>query len=186
MNNTQVYISTNGYLLFSPYIGCCSIIMTTPTNIIAALNMDIITSSGGDVFYRSINQSSSDLITIQSEINQLLQTNFIAKNAFVVTYKSVQAYSNRNDTANFQIILSTDSIRSYVTLNYGSCFELSNYFPLSEINCLDKGSNLAKQLIVNPCSSSNVNITGKWIFNITEECKILDYLFNFKISLLDY
>ena len=118
------------------------------------------------MFYRSINQSSADLLIIQNEINTRLQTNFVAKNAFVVTYSSVQSFFDRNDMANFQIILSTDSIKSYVTLNYGSCLKILTSTLITEIDYLNSILNLVTLSIVNPCTSSNVNLAGKWIFNV--------------------
>ena len=56
--------------------------------------------------------------TIKNEINQLLNLNFAAKNAFIVTYDHVKSINDDFDIANIQMILSTDSIKSYVTIYY--------------------------------------------------------------------
>lgn len=157
-NYKQLTISTNGFVSF------------ITNNEIRPYYADFITVLQGNVFYRSIDQSSVDLLTIQNEISQLLQTSFEAKNAFVITYDNVQLFSDRSDFANFQLILSTDSIQSYVTINYGSCLT-SRYLPISEIVCLDNVYSIVRKTIVNPCESSNVNLTGKWIFNVTGDCK---------------
>ena len=112
------------------------------------------------------------MITIQNEINLLIKTNFIARNAFVITYSNVSSYNDNSDIANFQIIFSTNSNRSFVTLNYGACLKKFNDIIIkSEINCVNKNNYPIEKHIVNPCGSSNVNLPGKWIFDITNECK---------------
>ncbi len=179
-NYTQMTVSTNGFLFFaSPFSSCCNIIRPATSNLISPLNYDLITSAsgGGNVFYKSLNQSASsnDLITIQNEINQLFkpQTNFTAKNAFVISYADAKSYYNSSDVTTFQIILSTDFIRSYVTISYDLCLTKTvGLPPKSEINCLNKTNSLFEKYIVNPCSSSNVNLPGKWIFDVTNDCNL--------------
>ena len=176
---SEITISTNGYVVFSSFnsslnSSCCfGINRPQMSNLISAYNYDLISASNGNVFYRSVDTFSADLYTIQNEINQLLRTNFRASNAFVVTYANIASYSDRNDVANFQIILTTDSVQSYLTLNYGYCLQKPMAFQIiTEIDCLDKSLNMVVNSIVNPCTSSNVNVIGKWIFNVTDECKL--------------
>ena len=173
-NFTQLIIDTNGFIFFpSPTSYCCSSI-TRPifSNVIAPYNVDLITIRFGQVFYRSIDAPSPDLETIQSEISLLLSTSFTATNAFIITYSNVQSFEVSTDFASFQIILSTNSAQSYVTINYGQCFSTSFLDTITtEIDCLNSAINMQINSIVNPCSSSNVNIIGKWIFNVSDQCK---------------
>ena len=176
-NNTHVRISTNGFILFYTSLSCCSVTRPTSSNSIAAYNYDLITTSAsGKVYYRSITQTNTDLTTIQNEINQYLTTNFVAKNAFLITYDNILSYTDRTDTAKFQIILSTDSQRSFLTINYVKCLLRQTSLPLSEFDCLDASNRFVQNFINNPCTSSNVNVPGKWIFNISSECNFPNYV----------
>ena len=160
--------------MFNTLSTCCSITRPTSSNSIAAYNYDLITTTtSGRVYYRSISKTNTDLTTIQTEINQYLTTNFVAKNAFLVTYDNILSYTDRTDTAKFQIILSTDSQRSFLTINYVKCLLRQTSLPLSEFDCLDRSNRFVQNLINNPCSSSNVNVPGKWIFNISNAVSII-------------
>ena len=158
-NFTKANIYTNGYF---------TLVGSSIT--ISAYGYDLITRNFGNVFYRTISQPSDDFITIQAEINNYFKTNFMASNAFVVTYSLVRSYTLATDVADFQIILSTDSITSYVTINYAKCLLSANSIPNTYVSYLDSHSVSMKYSIVNPCSSTNVNVMGKWIFNLNKEC----------------
>ena len=178
-NFSQLTVSTNGFVFFSsPVSTCCRINRPTSSNVIAAYNYDLTTdeANSGAVFYRSLNtsSSSSDLLRIQNEINTLVQrANFIARSAFIVTYDRVQSYYNRSEVATFQIILSSDLQRSsYVTISYESCLTHTPSVQLkSELDCLNSRlDGVYEKFILNPCGSSNVNVSGKWIFDVSNEC----------------
>ena len=127
-------------------------------------------TKGGLIGYQSISSPSNDLDNITNEINRLTHTKFSCKNAFIITYDKVRDYKTGKKIVTFQIILSTDdSLNSFVTLKYTDC--LTPYLTYPGIYCVNKKGLLVKIPIGDPCSSSNVNIKGTWIFDVTNECK---------------
>ena len=126
-------------------------------------------SKGGLIFYHNIYSFTEDFYKIKKEIN-LLSPSFVPNNVFKITYDKVRDYKTGKKIVTFQIILSTDdSLNSFVTLKYTDC--LTPYLTYPGIYCVNKKGLLVKIPIGDPCSSSNVNIKGTWIFDVTNECK---------------
>ena len=142
--------------------------MPTPYDSIPAMNYDLDTGHGGNIYYQ--NALASDLILIKNKIN-LVDSSFTPNNAYVITYDQVPDFSTGLLKASFQIILATDSITSYVILQYFSCMSSLRVTPgLYYINqqCVSVLNKI--EISTNPCSSSNVNEAGTWIlssFNLT-------------------
>ena len=118
-----------------------------------------------------------------NEIN-IISPNFTPKNVFKITYDKVKV--NYYGLISFQIILSTDGKISFVSLKYSECLSFATLISPPGINCVNLKGQSVKIPIGDPCLSSNVNIKGTWIFDVTEECKYFSInnevlLFNFLI-----
>ena len=122
-----------------------------------------------NIFYRTINDSQT-LNQIGTDISSPKNgVHFMPTNAFVVTWGSSASSSTKQNTpvpVSFQIVLSTNGSNSFLTINYG---------PL-EINASDGyyfecGSYSGCYTTIssgNPEFSSNVDVNGKWIYNISK------------------
>jgi hypothetical protein len=158
-------INTNGYIYFE-----------SESNSIRALNYDLDASESGGIYYQNLNSQSNDFNSIKSDIN-LLNSDFIPTDLFRITYDNVPAYGNKLLIASFQIILAKNSNSSFVVLKYTSC--LSNITirvtPGIYYTLLNRSPPIH---ISNPCFSSNVNLTGTWVFDVSFKsgmCLIRNY-----------
>ena len=137
--------------------------MPTPSNSISAYNMYFNYFNWHPIIYQ--NALLSDLILIQNQINQFVSNSFVPTNAFIITFQGLTINSKPNDFVEFQVMLSSDSISSFVTINYCSC-PFTNFLTQSGLYFLNNGAqNIVS--IVNPCTSSNVGFNGLWIFDVT-------------------
>jgi hypothetical protein len=151
-------ISTNGYVYFDS------------TNSIDALSYWYLdTRKRGGIYYQNLNSQSSDFNSIKSDINQL-NSAFNPTNLFRITYDNVPAYGQSSLIASFQIILASSSSSSYVLLKYTSC--LSDYVSLSTTPgiyyTLSNGQPYSSTFS-SPCSWSNVNLRGTWVFDVSTQ-----------------
>jgi hypothetical protein len=144
-------ISTNGYVLFDS------------SNYIYALNYDLDTRSSGGIYYQNLNSQSNDFNSIKSDINRL-NSGFNPTNIFRITYDNVPAYAANSIIASFQIILATNRSWSYVLVKYTSCLS-GNIYP-GIYYTLSNGQR-SSSTFSNPCSSSNVNLIGTWVFDVS-------------------
>ena len=144
------------------------ILEPTYSNVISGYNVDLMTSKCGSLLTRSVfNQTTLNLIG--AEINTLLVPSppFYPKNAFVATWLQVCAYNETNSgTVSFQILISTDGNRTFLTLNYDQLEFNANQINFQYINSF---SNVVQTPLPNsPQKFSNVNVTGKWIFFLSD------------------
>ena len=138
----------------------------TDKNIIAVFVYDLYTVRGGNILYRSINDTAT-LNFIGNEITSLLglDFNFMPSNAFVITYDSVAAWSPSIDgNVTFQILISTDGIYSFLTVNLGDLFITTSNQPFYQY-------------------VYNTNFIGKKTFPLTLNEKYIFQLYSNKISL---
>ena len=97
---------------------------------------------------------------------------FNPTNAFVVTYDYIGEYSACTMYAAVQIIIVTDSIISYVILDYKECLNNGYLSSTPGLNFMVNGIGTT-WAASNPCLSSNVGITGLWIFQAQGFVKII-------------
>jgi hypothetical protein len=174
---TQMIISTNGFVCF----GAIPNSMTASSgNAISALNYDLITSSSGGIYYQNLNSQSPDFNSIKSDLNRL-NSNFVPTNLFRIMYLNVPAYQQSSLIATFQIVLASDASKSYVLLKYSSCLSGASLraTPGLYYVSLSSGQQMSNQ-ISNPCTSSNVNLGGTWVFDVSpliSNCEIYLTLF---------
>jgi hypothetical protein len=155
---SQLSINTNGFVHFS---------YETSDFGISAQDYDLTTlSSGGGIYYQNLNSQSLDFNSIVSYLNRL-NSNFKPTNLFRITYFNVP--SNLGDyIVSAQIVLASDSTKSYVLLKYESCIpdavlrKAPGLYYLSSLN----GQRVSNE-ISNACTSSNVNLDGTWVFDVT-------------------
>jgi hypothetical protein len=168
-------INTNGYVHFSYY--------ETSDFWISIQDYDLTTlSSGGGIYYQNLNSQSLDSDSIASDLHRL-NSNFQPTNLFRITYYNVPSkFGDYVVTA--QIVLASDSTKSYVLLKYASCIpdavlrKASGLYHFSSLN----GQHVSNE-ISNACTSSNVNLDGTWVFDVTISFSINS---NFSSELLKY
>ena len=165
---TQVTLDTNGYVYFSGP-SCCGITAPTDSRVISALNYDLDTLKGGGIYYQNVNVQSNDFDLIRTDLNRL-NASFVPANIFRITFDNVATYSTSSLKASFQLILASDasSTSSYVALKYTSC--LSNSVNLRSspgLYYLNSNGQQESFPISEPCSSTNVNSIGTWVFDVS-------------------
>ncbi len=172
-----LYISKNGYVSFGT------------NNTIYALNYDLDASnSSGGIYYQNLDSQSNDFNSIKSDINRL-NSGFNLKNLFRITYENVPAYNQSSLIASFQIILARDgslsngsSYSSFVLLKYTSCLSNAALRVTPGIYYILSNGQQSFNQFSYPCDSSNVNLTGTWVFDVSSGSVIFisqNFLFNF-------
>ena len=151
---SELTISTNGYVYFDG------------SNSIYALNYYIDTRSSGGIYYKNLNSTSNDFNSIKSDINRL-NSAFNPTNLFRITYDNVPDYGTHKLIASFQIILATNGSSSYVLLKYTSCLSNRTLIRTPGIYYTLSNGQASSSTFSNPCSSSNVNLRGTWVFDVT-------------------
>ena len=165
---TQVTLDTNGYVYFNGP-SCCGIAAPTYSRVISALNYDLDTLNGGGIYYQNVNVQSNDFDLIRTDLNRL-NASFVPANIFRITFDNVATHSTSSLKASFQLILASDasSTSSYVALKYTSC--LSNSVNLRSspgLYYLNSNGQQESFPISEPCSSTNVNSIGTWVFDVS-------------------
>ncbi len=161
---SQLTINTNGYFNFG---SSSSGITASGSYYISGLNYDLDTSSSGGIYYQNLNSQSSAFNSIKSDLNRL-DASFVPTNLFRITYDNVLLYGSSVNRVSFQVILASDSSKSFVLLKYTTC--LSSSFALRTIPglyYLVNGQQTFIQISNSSCSNSNVNQAGTWVFNVT-------------------
>jgi hypothetical protein len=160
-------ISTNGYVSFNS------------SNSIYALNYDLDTRLiGGGIYYQNLDWRSNEFNSIKSTINRLNSV-FNPTNLFRITYDNVFAHRSSSLIASFQIIFASSSFSSYVLIKYTSCLSNRTLSTPPGIYYTLSNGKQTSSLISNPCFSSNVNLIGTWVFDVTTQ--IGRFFFNFFI-----
>ena len=160
----QITLNSNGYILFNSLSGCCTgEAMIIPSNSISLFNIWFNYCYYGYIYYQIA--TSSDLILIQDQLNQYGFNNFTPQNAFIVTFDGME--NDNGEYANFQVILSTDSYSSFVTICYDSCSSTPSYLTTPGLYYMDLNGQQNIYQMIDPCTSSNVGLNSLWIFNVT-------------------
>ena len=163
-------IGTNGYVCLNNngLFDCWQITRPAPYDILVGLNFDLDQKRGGSIYYKTLVNGADFFNASQADVN-LLNADFVPTNIFMFTYLNVLAYDISLPTsvnAFFQIILLTDSTRSFVVFRYTSCLDGQTMVAASGLDYNYDGL-LKEKTIVNPCTSSNVGVAGKWVFEVT-------------------
>jgi len=157
---SQLTINTNGFIIFGT-------ISPSPGNWISALNYDLDTSTSGGIYYQNLNSQSSDFNSIRSDLNRL-NASFVPTNLFRITYDNVPNYGSSSYFVSFQIILASDASNSYVLLKYTSCFASGYLTHVPALYYLSaNGEYMSSQISFFPCTETNVNQGGTWVFDVS-------------------
>jgi hypothetical protein len=158
---SQLAMSTNGYINFD------NANSATSGNAISALNYDLDTRARGGIYYQNLYSQSSDFNSIKSDLNRL-NSNFVPTNLFRITYYNVPNYGSGAYIASFQIILASDASKSYVLLKYTSCLTgLLSASTAQGLYYLSSNGQQMSNTFTSPCNSSNVNLGGTWVFDVS-------------------
>jgi hypothetical protein len=171
---SQLTINTNGYFNFGTSSG--GSISASGNYFISGLNYDLDTTTSGGVYYQNLNSQSSDFNSIKSDLNRL-DASFVPTNLFRITYDNVPLFSSSSYSVSFLVILASDLSKSYVLLKCTTC--LSSSFALRTtpgLYYLLNGQQTFIQVSNSPCSESNVNQAGTWLFNTTSPTGIIHCL----------
>ena len=109
--------------------------------------------------------SSSNLLLIQTQINENLNNSFTPSNAAIMTFDFM---NGGTFWASYQIILSTDLNSSYLIVNYKMCnYDTTgwSFYSSPGVYFIENGQQKSIP-ISDPCRSSNVGLAGVWIFQI--------------------
>jgi len=168
-------INTNGYFNFGTSSGS---IAASGSYYISGINYDLDTRTSGGVYYQNLNAQSSDFNSLKSDLNRL-DASFLPTNLFRITYDNVPLYLSSLYDVSFQVILASDSSKSYVLLKYTTCLVVSSSFTLRTIPglyYLVNGQQTLVPISNSSCSNSNVNLAGTWVFNATSPTGIIHCL----------
>jgi len=159
---SQLTIITNGFVRFD----ALNTSLIAYGYSISGLNYDLITAStSGGIYYQNLNVQSSEFNSIKSDLNRL-NAAFVPINLFRITYDNVPLFSSSSSIVSFQIILANDATKSYVLLKYASCAVGSPYTTPGVYYLSSSGQQMSNK-ISNPCTSSNVNLLGTWVFDVS-------------------
>jgi len=148
---------------------CGSIIRQTPYDILVGWNADLQTSrtGSGQIYYQSLTQGSAYFTQAQAYVNKL-DSSFVARNVFMITYDRVLPYTNYNctDPTSFQVFLSSDGTKNYVTFSFTTCPTCLPIRANSGLNRITSG-NVFQELSTfsNGCTSTNVGQTKLWVMS---------------------
>ena len=133
-------------------------------------NLDPTQKGSGQIYYRRMSDeddsSDFDFKSAKLFVN-LANADFVPKHVFMITYDKVSHISS-SSIVSFQIFLTADSIKSYVTLKYTSCPTDYSGNALSGLTRVvgggfDQWTSISS---VSWCTSSNVGQAGVWVFDV--------------------
>ncbi|XP_075046984.1 uncharacterized protein LOC142107448 [Mixophyes fleayi] len=185
-NFSSLYVNNNGLLSFHLPIGQWTpqaLPLAFGNPFLALFWADIDNRIAGDIYFR---QSTDPVLLARatSDIRAYFyHLNFIAQWVFVATWHRVAYFrSSTNKVNTFQAVLSTDGSLTFVLFNYEDI-----QWPSLESNSLVYGGPLAlaglnsgyytgyytipgslSPAVVNISHTSNVNVTGRWVFKVDQ------------------
>ncbi len=161
---SQLTLNTNGYVSFGNANNY------NAENAISGLAYDLDTRYGGGIYYQNLNSQSSDFNSIKSDLNRL-NSNFVPTNLFRIIYDNVPNYVSGGSLgslrATFQIILASDALKSFVLLKYTSCLSGNLLRAAPGLYYLSSNGQQMSNTLTNPCTNSNVNLGGTWVFDVS-------------------
>jgi hypothetical protein len=173
---TQVSISSNGYVCLGNNSECDSYKRPSSHDILIGLNigLDPTREGSGQIYYKQLNSNSLDFTSAKVFLN-LFNPEFEPEQIFMITYDNVLPYSSASaSVASFQIYLSTDFVKSFVTFKLKSCPTGLTLQSSSGLNYKSGDGKLQEVIIANgqQCSGSNVGQTGVWVSDVTSKGKL--------------
>ncbi|XP_048027547.1 uncharacterized protein LOC125255978 [Megalobrama amblycephala] len=138
-------------------------------DIIAPLWTDINNSRKGTISYRQVTDGPL-LKRASRDLNKYFPNlNFSASWVFIATWDEVPYFGMTETSSSFQVVLVSDGSLSFVMMNYGNIFSTNQWFQagydtIDSTNYFSITAPDANKL----SNSSNVNVTGRWVFRVDE------------------
>ncbi|KAF4084631.1 hypothetical protein AMELA_G00108180 [Ameiurus melas] len=163
-----IYVNKNGLLTFSEPLDEPSPDNTANinTDLVAPLWTDFEIENSEKVIYQEVTGGPL-LYQATQDINNMFPGNYFdASWLFIATWETM-SFENNTGSATFQAVLvSNGADVSYVMLNYGPIDSTDQYF-VAGYASTDGNSNFIPETdTLNLSSSSNVQIPGRWVFQV--------------------
>ncbi|XP_058261506.1 alpha-tectorin-like [Hemibagrus wyckioides] len=164
---STIYVNKNGVLSFSEPLTESSPDLNMGTDIIAPLWTDFEANYHDRVIYKEVT-SGPLLFQATQDINTMFPgKDFYATWLFIATWQTM-SFINNTGSATFQAVLvSNGTDASYVMLNYGEIDSTDQYW-LAGYKAVDDISNIIQEDIFTLSSSTNVQIPGRWAFQVID------------------
>jgi hypothetical protein len=152
---------------------CSSYTRPSSYDILVGLNYDLnpTKSGSGQIYYKSLSSDMDEFKLAEVYVN-LLDAAFVPSQIFIITYDNVLPYDSYSiSVTSFQIYLSTDSLKSYVTFVYNSCPTGLTLKASSGLNHRNADGTLQEVNIIDglQCRESNVEQLGVWVSEVTSD-----------------
>ena len=171
-------ISSNGYVCLGDNNSKCDwSIRPSPHDILVGLNIDLNPrrKGSGQIYYKRLDSNSLDFASAKIYLN-LFNPDFEPQQMFMITYDNVLPYYKYASTSvtSFQIYLSTDFVKSFVTFKFKSCPKDLEYYVSSGLNYKRIDGRFQEVIIADgqQCSGSNVGQVGVWVSDVTSRSKL--------------
>ena len=169
---TQVSISSNGYVCLGYNYECGGTTPPSPHDILIGLNikLDPKREGSGQIYYKRLDSNS-----IYFKSFNLFNPGFEPQQIFMITYDNVLPYDSfLKSVTSFQIYLSTDFVKSFVTFKLKSCPTGLTLQSSSGLNYKRINGSLQEVIIANgqQCTGSNLGQAGVWVSDVTSKGKI--------------
>ncbi|XP_026803679.1 alpha-tectorin [Pangasianodon hypophthalmus] len=161
-----IYVNRNGVLSFVEPLTDFSPALYEGTNIIAPLWTDFEIDYSEKVIYQEVT-SGPLLSQAAQDINTMFPgNNFYPTLLFIATWETM-SFANNTGNATFQAVLvSNGADASYIMLNYGQIDSTDQYW-LAGYEAVDGSYSFIPEAdIVRLSSTSNVQIPGRWAFQV--------------------
>jgi hypothetical protein len=166
---TQVSISSRGYVCLGNSSDCNG--RNFHILIGLCLNLDPRREGSGQIYYKKLDSNSLDFTSTKTYLN-LFNPDFEPNHIFMITYDNVLPHSSdSNSITSFQINLSTDLVKSFVTFKFKSCPTDLNY-DISSGLVYKRSLKGIKIVDGQQCIGSNVGQTGVWVSEVTTKGKL--------------
>jgi hypothetical protein len=171
-NYTQVSITLNGYVCLGSVLPC--------DDILVGLNFDLSSKreGSGQIYYKKLDSNSVDFASTKIYVN-LFNPDFDPQQILMITYDNVFPYYFLSTSlTSFQIYLSTDFVKSFVTFKFKSCPKDLDFYYWPGLYYIRIDNNLQEVIITNgqQCKGSNVGQTGVWVSDATSSGKLKHFL----------
>ncbi|XP_077073861.1 pancreatic secretory granule membrane major glycoprotein GP2 [Siphateles boraxobius] len=173
--NSRQAVNNNGLLTFTEQLSDNIPLLNSGRDFIAPLWTHLDNRRGGTISYRE-DTSSAVLAQVTAAVNQYfpnLPIPFNTKSAFVATWDRVP-YSSGEGVVTFQLVLLSNVDQSFILFNYGNIAETRQQW-LARYGTVDFAHSYTSLLTSSELSSnSNVNVNGRWVFQVYNVCDTLN------------
>ncbi|XP_042624193.1 uncharacterized protein LOC109065522 [Cyprinus carpio] len=166
----KTHVNNNGHLTFDgPFSQSRPSYLQTQINreIIAPLWTDMDNRFNGTISYRQVT-SGGLLLAASNNINQYFPNlNFTASWLFIATWDKVPYFASSQSESTFQVVLVSGKNMSFTLMHYGHITPITYRF-MSGYDTSDSTDFFLIPVsdITKLSNTSNVNVTGRWVFRV--------------------